>query len=137
MLKHAHKYSQTKKNGLIRWLQHSLSIYLWIVCRTKKTRRWEEITWWEKSKRKKSRLSRAIDEKEKHVHCVSRKQQHASIVLKREMKWTETYTKKVLANRRICVNKVEMMLIILYILIWNSKRNHYIKLCSILLLPIN
>lgn len=36
--------------------------------------------------KKKSRLSRAIDKKEKHVHCVNRKQQHASIVLKREMK---------------------------------------------------
>ncbi len=39
-----------------------------------------------KKQKKKSRLSRAIDKKEKHVHCVSRKQQHASIVLKREMK---------------------------------------------------
>jgi hypothetical protein len=36
--------------------------------------------------KKKSRLSRVIYKKEKHAHCVSRKQQHASIILKRKMK---------------------------------------------------
>jgi len=39
-----------------------------------------------KKEEKKSRLSRVIYKKEKHAHCVSRKQQHASIILKREMK---------------------------------------------------
>ncbi len=94
-LKRAHKYSHIKKMD---WFDSSNILFLCnyeeFAEQKGKTMRRRNKLMRKKGRRKKSRLSRAIDKKEKHVHCVNRKQQHASIVLKRRMKWTQASTKQ-------------------------------------------
>ena len=61
----------------------------------------EKTTLMRKNAKEKNLLCRVLlIKKEKHVHCASRKQQHASIVLTREMKWTQTSKKKNKGKKR-------------------------------------